>query len=110
MGEGTVIHTDLAEITAGEYTIHEGGNDLSPNLYYYADVQGWSLQAGDWNMKLIDSLIIRGATIFTAIDMSREPESLDFIKQMEEKYPVLYMDEENEMLILDLTRIGNFNK
>ena len=79
-------------------------------MYYYADVQGWSLQAGDWNMKLIDSLIIRGATIFTAIDMSREPESLDFIKQMEEKYPVLYMDEENEMLILDLTRIGNFNK
>jgi len=44
-------------IAAGEYTIHVGGYDMSPTIYYYADVKGWSLKDTDWNMKVVDSLI-----------------------------------------------------
>ncbi|MFC2100786.1 ArnT family glycosyltransferase [Bacteroidota bacterium] len=91
-------------ITAGEYTIHVGGYDMSPTIYYYADVQGWSLRNTDWNMNVIDSLINKGATLFTAVDMSREPESLPFIKQLEEIYPTLYKNEEEELLLLDLKK------
>ena len=91
-------------ITAGEYTIHVGGNDVSPVIYYYSGTQGWTLKKGDWEMSTVDSLLKKGATMFVAIGMSREPESLDFIRQMEEKYSRLYKNESREMLLLDLTK------
>jgi len=89
-------------IAAGEYTIHVGGYDVSPVIYYYSETQGWTLKNGDWEMGKVDSLIKKGATLFTAVEMSREPESLGFIQQMEERFPTLYKNEKKELLLLDL--------
>ena len=89
-------------ITAGEYTLHTGGIDLSPVLYYYSGLQGWSLHKGDWSLAKVDELKQRGAMVFAAVDMSREPESVPFIQAMKATYRVLYEDAEDELLLLDL--------
>ena len=85
---------DSRLITAGEYTIHKGGNDLSPVLYYYSRAQGWSLQKGQWDLGYVNELRRKGADLFAAVQMSREPESRPFLEQMKAKYPVLYEDRE----------------
>lgn len=87
-------------ITVGEYTIHKGGNDLSPVLYYYSDLQGWSLQAGEWDTHLIETLIAKGATHFAAVQMSREPDAEPFLREMKSRYPLLY--EKDDMALFDL--------
>lgn len=87
-------------VTAGEYTIHKGGNDLSPVLYYYSNLQGWSLQAGEWDPHLIETLISKGATHFAAVQMSREPDAAPFLREMKSRYPLLY--EKDDMALLDL--------
>lgn len=92
-------------VTAGEYTIHKGGNDLSPVLYYYSNLQGWSLQAGEWDPRLIETLISKGATHFAAVEMSREPRAEPFLRQMKSRYPVLY--EKDDMALLDLRPSGH---
>ena len=77
-------------ITVGEYTIHKGGNDLSPVLYYYAGLPGWTLQRGQWDTGLVEELIRRGATHLAATHLGREPEALPFIEEMGSTYRVLY--------------------
>lgn len=86
-------------VAAGEYTIHEGGNDLSPVLYYYAGLRGWTLQAPDWRRAKVDELIERGATLFAAHSMTREPGSADFIAEMKASFPVLFEDENGRILL-----------
>lgn len=94
-------------VTAGAYTIHKGGNDLSPVLYYYAGVRGWSLQANDWDLSTVDELASAGATLFAAQSMDREPESVCFVHCMKRTYPVLYENTEQDLLLLDLTTRAN---
>jgi 4-amino-4-deoxy-L-arabinose transferase-like glycosyltransferase len=90
-------------IAAGEYTIHKGGNDLSPVLYHYSGLRGWTIEADGWNPKTIDRFIQKGATLFAATQMSRQAESEPFIKSMRQRYPSLYENSSREILLLDLT-------
>lgn len=90
-------------ITAGEYSIHVGGNDLSPVLYYYTGLQGWTLQAPDWKMERVHELIGKGATLFAARDMDREPASAPFLDAMKASFPVLYEGDDGGRLLLRLT-------
>ena len=93
-------------VVAGEYTIHKGGNDLSPVIYHYTNLQGWTIQKDLWDVKKIQDLIDRGATHFVAISMKREPESLPFIKEMIKKYKILYSDQDNDLIILNLNKLN----
>jgi len=96
-------------IVVGEYTKHVGGYDLSPVLYYYTGLQGWTLTPDDWNLFKVDSLIKKGATLFvlvpsfddsTAVNYRPEVSVEPFIQEMKAQYPVLYEDQ--GQLILDL--------
>jgi 4-amino-4-deoxy-L-arabinose transferase-like glycosyltransferase len=96
-------------ITAGEYSVHVGGNDLSPVLYYYSGLQGWSLQSEDWDIKLVESLINKGATHFIAIRVynNPDPDTLlgdesgnQFIMTMKNNYKVI--SEHENFIIIDL--------
>lgn len=91
-------------VAAGEYTIHKGGNDLSPVIYYHSGLQGWTLQKGDWDLKKIKKLINRGGTVFAAKRMSREPDSSEFLREMKVTYKTLYENSEKELLLLDLNQ------
>jgi hypothetical protein len=91
-------------VTTGTYTIHKGGNDVSPVLYYYTGLQGWTLQAGEWDLDRVSELIEKGATHFVAYRMSREPAAAPFLDDIRCRYPVLYENQEKEHLLLDLTK------
>ena len=95
-GEGDKI------ITLGAYSIHKGGNDLSPVFYYYAGLQGWSLQKGQWNMETAKALMNKGARYLVAHEMIREPESAPFMEEVRKISRVLYEDEERRSVILEL--------
>jgi hypothetical protein len=93
----------------GEYSKHVGGYDLSPVLFYYSDLQGWSLTPGKWTQDNIDELRAKGATHLVFIlpygypyDFIYLPEvSVDpFVEEMRSMYPVLY--EYQDQLVLDL--------
>ncbi len=86
-------------VAAGQYSIHKGGNDLSPVLYHYTGLRGWTLQAPDWQRERIDELMERGATLFVASGMHREPESAPFIAEMKRSFPVLYEDDQGWLLL-----------
>jgi hypothetical protein len=96
-------------VVVGEYSKHVGGYDLSPVLYYYSDLQGWTLKPEQWTLEYVESLRQKGATHFAVILPYGYPydfvylreESYDaFVSEMREKYPVLY--EYQEQLLLDL--------
>lgn len=87
-------------VTLGEYTIHKGGNDLSPVLYYYSGTRGWSLSNSEWSIARVEELRSRGASLLCAMDMEREPASAGFLAQLRHTYPVLY--DEGDGLLLDL--------
>jgi len=89
-------------ITLGAYTIHKGGNDLSPVFYYYAGLQGWSLQKGQWNLETAKALMNKGARYLVAHEMIREPESAPFMEEVRKISRVLYEDEERRSVILEL--------
>lgn len=89
-------------ITAGTYTIHKGGNDLSPVLYYYSGLQGWTLQKGEWNENRINQLKAKGGTVFAATYMLREPEMEQFVLHLAKKYKVIYYAEDRQSMVLDL--------
>jgi hypothetical protein len=96
-------------VVVGEYSKHVGGYDLSPVLYFYTDLQGWTLTPEDWNLDHIDRLRQKGAHLFVALlpygypyDFIYLPESSPqgFIESMKARYPVLY--ENQDQLILNL--------
>jgi hypothetical protein len=96
-------------VVVGEYSKHVGGYDLSPVLYYYSDLQGWTLKPEQWTVEYVESLRQKGATHFAVIlpygypyDFVYLPEeSYDaFVSEMRAKYPVLY--EYQDQLLLDL--------
>lgn len=91
-------------ITAGTYTIHKGGNDLSPVVYYYADKQGWTLQKGDWNQSKLQELMLKGGKIFAATYMLREPEMEKFALDLAKQYEVVYYANDQQSIVIDLRK------
>jgi hypothetical protein len=89
-------------VTAGNYTIHKGGNDLSPVLYYYAGVRGWSLQREQWDIQLVEDLKRKGAGLFVAMNMSREPDARPFLEAVMDRYRVLLDDDKRGFIVVDL--------
>ena len=96
-------------VVLGEYSKHVGGYDLSPVLYYYSGLQGWTLKPEQWTVEYVEGLRQKGATHFAVIlpygypyDFVYLPErSYDaFVNEMRTKYPVLY--EYQDQLLLDL--------
>jgi hypothetical protein len=83
-------HGGTKLVTAGEYTIHRGGNDLSPVIYHYTGLRGWSLQRGDWSLAKVEGLVAKGATLFMAWQMEREPDSAPFLDAMKRRYRLLH--------------------
>lgn len=102
-----VVRANTAEqdklVLAGEYTIHVGGNDLSPVLYHYSGRRGWTLQEGDWELQRVDALVERGATLFVATDMGREPEAAPFLAEVRRSYAVVWEHPESADFAADLT-------
>jgi 4-amino-4-deoxy-L-arabinose transferase-like glycosyltransferase len=92
--------SDAKLVTVGEYTIHHGGNDLSPVLYYYCGLQGWTLAKKDWNVEFLDSLIRKGATHFVCVSPKDEPECATFIHELQDRYSPLFQDA--DAVVLDL--------
>jgi 5,10-methylenetetrahydrofolate reductase len=82
--------------------MNKGGNDLSPIIYYYSHVQGWSLQNGQWDMDLVDRLIGKGADFFVGQYIMREDGLDDFVEQVRAKYKVLYENKEKQQIIISL--------
>ncbi len=91
-------------VLAGGYTIHKGGNDLSPILYYYSGVQGWSIQKGEWKEEIIEDYFNKGATVFAATGYEREDGLAKFVQKLNTKYKVIYHNPEKGIILLDLTR------
>jgi hypothetical protein len=100
---------DSKLVVVGEYSKHVGGYDLSPVLFYYSNLQGWTLKPEQWTLEYVESLRQKGATHFAVIlpygypyDFVYLPEeSYDaFVAEMRAKYPVLY--EYQDQLLLDL--------
>ncbi|MCC7177980.1 MAG: glycosyltransferase family 39 protein [Acidobacteria bacterium] len=89
-------------VVAGEYSIHKGGNDLSPVLYHYAGLRGWTLQRPDWRLARVEELAARGAALFCAVDMQREPDAAPFLAQVKRTFRVLA--EGDNVLLVDLRR------
>jgi len=95
---------DSRLITVGEYTVHKGGNDLSPVLYYYAGIQGWSLEKNEWNADVVSRLISKGADMFAARHISREKGLHEFVKAMKDRHKILYENPQKELLLLKLEK------
>ena len=100
---------DAKLAVAGEYSVHVGGNDLSPVLFHYLGVQGWNVQPEDWSLAAMERLIQKGATHFVALPTYGEQESGPFlrdeagerfVKELKVRYRVLY--ETGNQLLLDL--------
>ncbi len=89
-------------ILAGEYSIHKGGNDVSPVTYYYSGLRGWTIQEGEWSETVINDLKAKGADLFGALDYSREPGLEKFVAELKTRYPILYDNPEEELLLLRL--------
>jgi len=75
-------------VVAGNYSAHKGGNDLSPVLYYYTNLQGWSLEKDNWNFEQIEKAKEKGADLFIGMNIFT-PEASDFIRNVSNKYKVL---------------------
>ncbi len=94
-------------ILAGGYTIHKGGNDLSPILYYYSGLQGWSVQKGEWHVEMIEQYKNKGATLLAATGYAREKELALFLEKISTQYKILYHQPEKQLMLLDLTSPEN---
>ncbi len=97
-------------IMLGEYSQHIGGNDLSPVIYYYSGLQGWTLQPNQFSLAKVESLIGRGATLLAVEpefipsgENGRDPAIAAFLPSLLNHYPVLY--QANGSLILRLNSI-----
>lgn len=89
-------------IVLGGYTIHKGGNDLSPVIYYYSGMQGWTLQKDQWQLRSVEELINKGAKLLGTFKMHREPASSSFVNQIRERYPVLFEDKDKDIALYKL--------
>lgn len=89
-------------VTVGQYTVHKGGNDLSPVLYHYTGLQGWTLQRGDWSVERVEALRAAGATHLAASPWVNEPGLAEFLETLKRRYRVVYENPARRLLLLDL--------
>jgi|GEM_PF-1580698 hypothetical protein len=89
-------------ITAGTYTIHKGGNDLSPVLYYYSKTQGWTLNKEQLSLDSLKMFVDKGALLFAAENISREKELGEFVGLVKNKYALVYQDDSLGVFLFDL--------
>jgi len=69
-------------------------------LYYYTNLQGWTLTPVDWNMEKIEALRGKGATLLVvvprynddpnAVNYQKEESTVPILKEVEAYYPILY--------------------
>ncbi|MFM9904944.1 MAG: ArnT family glycosyltransferase [Pyrinomonadaceae bacterium] len=103
-------NSETKVVVIGEWTKHVGGYDVSPVLYYYSGLQGWTLTPEKWNLEEIDRRRKNGATLFVAVPpYETEPPAYQpeespqqFLDEMRARFPLLYEDQ--GQLIFDLTR------
>jgi len=98
------VHPRSRLVTMGEYSIHVGGNDLSPLIYHYTGLQGWSLQKDEWNLQLIEDLRNKGATLLAARHIRRELGFGEFLAEVSKLYTVLYRDRDKVLIDLEQPR------
>lgn len=89
-------------ITTGTYTMHVGGNDLSPVLYYYSGLKGWTLEKKNRNLNNVNILINKGADLFAAIYIQREPDMIGLINRLKKDHVVLFEDQKGGFILLSL--------
>ncbi|MDD5541818.1 MAG: glycosyltransferase family 39 protein [Acidobacteriia bacterium] len=90
-------------LTVGEYALYaHGRHDLSPVLYYYAGMQGWSLENDEWNLSRVRSFIDQGAEFLAAEQVSKIPDSQMFLDQLKKHYRIVYY--EDDKMLFDLRR------
>jgi len=96
-------------VVVGEYSKHVGGYDLSPVLYYYSGLQGWTLTPVDWNVNKVEALKQKGAKLFIVVPPYNDPSAVNYqpeqspdalIQELKTRYPVLYEDQNR--IVLDL--------
>jgi hypothetical protein len=91
-----VSHANDRLITLGEYSVHVGGNDVSPVLYYYSGMQGWTLQEDQFSQKTVDTLLQQGATLlavdneFAFAGRAPSPSTGQLLDLLASRYQVLY--------------------
>ncbi len=86
-------------VTYGSYSIHKGGNDLSPVIYYYSGTVGWSMQEGDLSIEKAQSFKDKGAKLMVFLFLNREKEVKAFAETLKQYYPVLYQDDDNTLIL-----------
>jgi 4-amino-4-deoxy-L-arabinose transferase-like glycosyltransferase len=102
---GTIMeyaHSDSKLVTMGEYSMHVGGNDLSPLIYHYTGLQGWSLQKNGWSLQRIETLRRKGAALLAARHINRESGFGEFLAEVAQRYTVLYRD--RDKVLIDLAQ------
>jgi hypothetical protein len=95
-------HSDSKLVTMGEYSMHVGGNDLSPLIYHYTGLQGWSLQKNGWSLQRIETLRRKGAALLAARHINRESGFGEFLAEVAQRYTVLYRD--RDKVLIDLAQ------
>ena len=96
-------------VTLGAYSINKGGNDVSPVIYYYSGLQGWTLQKNDWDVDTVEKLQNKGADLLVGYHLYREPGLIEFVSKLKKIYPVLYENKEEGWIILSLKDPYNLN-
>lgn len=94
-------------VTLGAYSLNKGGNDVSPVIYYYTGIQGWTLQKNEWNVDTVEKLKTKGADLLVGYNLYREPGMTEFVSTLEKIYPVLYENKEKGWVILSLKDQSN---
>ncbi len=86
-------------VTYGSYSIHKGGNDLSPVIYYYSGTVGWSLQENDLTVEKARSFKNKDAKLIVFLFLNREKEVETLADSLKQYYPVLYQDDDNTLIL-----------
>ncbi len=82
-----LLHTteESLLIVSGEYTVHVGGNDISPVLFYYTGLKGWNLAERDWTLEEVGRYIELGATHLAFVPTYGSPSFPPLVPEEREK-------------------------
>lgn len=89
-------------VMIGAYSIHKGGYDLSPVVYYYSGRKGWSLLPEDLTLLNLHKYIDRGAKVVGANGYKREEEMESFVHLLRDSYTVIYENPSSDVILFSL--------
>ncbi|HEY5371628.1 MAG TPA: hypothetical protein VIJ75_21790, partial [Hanamia sp.] len=95
-------NTNSKMVTLGAYSLNKGGNDVSPVIYYYTGIQGWTLQKNEWNVDTVEKLKNKGADLLVGYNLYREPGLIEFASELKKIFPVLFENKDEGWIILSL--------